>query len=483
MYKIKFGTDGWRGIIGDDFTFDNVRRVGVAIADYYTEKVQNLRKGAAIKIAVGYDTRFLSETYAYLISQVLANRGAAVILSDRAIPTPTLSFAVKAKNLAAGVMVTASHNPAIYNGIKIKTHAGGAATPKVTRQIEKRLSGYSIQQATGKLAKGKRMRYKNAIVKKDLICDYIKFLRSYINLSLLKKARFRLLVDPMYGSGNGFIADVLKGTKIRLDFIRNQFNPSFDGLRPEPVLENLGPTITKLKEKSYDLCLVLDGDADRIACFAGRGEFVHPQKILGLLILHLVGNRKMKGGVVKTIAGTTLINKIAASLGLKLYETPVGFKYISELMEKEDILVGGEEAGGIGFKNYIPERDGSLTGLLLLEMMAYQKKPMIKILNEMEQKFGRYYYLRDAIRFHRLKQQTTKRLNSKINRFKSKKHLLGKRVTQVKDFDGVKLICEDESWLMLRVSGTEPLVRVYSEAKSLTRSKQLLNFGKHFASI
>jgi len=461
--KIKFGTDGWRGVISDTFTFDNVRRVAVAIADYY-----NKQTGRKAKIVVGYDTRFLSETYARIISEALSGSGIKVMLSDKAIPTPALSFAAKFKNMTAGVMITASHNPAIYNGVKIKTNSGGAATPDVTSQIEKMLSDslLPLRPEPG------------LIIKRDLTGDYIRFLRSYINLNLLKKARFRVLVDAMHGSGNRFIADVLAGTGIRLDFIRDQVNPNFGGLRPEPVLENLGPTLAKLKAQRYDLGLVLDGDADRIGAFAGRGEFLHPQKILGLLILHLVCNRKMTGGVVKTIAGTTLIDKIAARLGLRLYETPVGFKYISELMEKTDVLIGGEEAGGIGFKGYIPERDGSLAGILLLEMMAYHKKPMLRILSEMEQEFGRYYYLREDIHLREL--MSSGSLSSRINSLKSKKKLLGRSVIRVKDFDGVKLICEDEGWLMLRASGTEPLVRVYAEARSLIRSKQLLNFGKVF---
>ncbi|MGD9014830.1 MAG: phosphoglucomutase/phosphomannomutase family protein [Candidatus Omnitrophota bacterium] len=463
LHNIKFGTDGWRGVISDSFTFDNVRRVAVAIADYYNQQVDR-----RARIVVGYDTRFLSQTYARVISEGLAAKGIRVILSDKAIPTPALSFATKSKNMTAGVMITASHNPAIYNGVKIKTNSGGAASPEITTQIEKRLPKYSLRLPVNS----------KLIIKSDLTADYIKFLRSYINLRLLRKVNFRVLVDAMYGSGNGFIADVLKGTSIRLDFMRNQVNPTFDGLRPEPVLENLSPTLAKLKSQRYDLGLVLDGDADRIGAFAGRGEFVNAQKILGLLTLHLVCNRKMSGAVVKTIAGTTLIDKIAAYLGLKLYETPVGFKYISELMEEADVLIGGEEAGGIGFKGYIPERDGSLAGILLLEMMAYQKKPLLKILNEMEQKFGRYYYLRDDIYLRELK--SARALSSKLNRLKSKRALLEKRVIQVKDFDGVKLTFSDESWLMLRVSGTEPLVRVYAEAKNLTRSKQLINFGRNF---
>jgi len=436
--------------------------------------IEGHNNAKTVKIAVGYDTRFLSDVYARIVSEVLASKGIGVILSDRAIPTPALSFAVKHKRLTAGVMITASHNPASYNGIKIKTGSGGAAPPEMTHEVESRLPSH--QPASP-------LPHHDSVIKKDLTRDYVKFLRSYINLSLLKKTSFRLLIDAMYGSGNGFIAGVLDGTKVKLNFIRNQINPCFGGLRPEPVLENLGPTVEELKRRKYDLGLVLDGDADRIAAFAGRGEFIHPQKILGLLILHLVRNRGMRGGVVKTIVGTTLIDKIAGRLGLKLYETPVGFKYISELMEKENILAGGEEAGGIGFKGYIPERDGSLAGLLLLEMMAYHKKPMLKILNEMEREFGRYYYLREDVHLTGIRSRGATVLSSKINRFKSRRELLGKGIIQVKDFDGVKLICEDESWLMLRRSGTEPLVRIYAEAKNLARSKKLLAFGKSFIGV
>ena len=469
MDKIRFGTDGWRSIISKDFTFDNVRRLGVAIADYFNRS--NKAKKPA-RIAVGYDTRFLSDSYAFTISQVLADRGIKVILSDRAIPTPALSFAVKNKKLTAGVVITASHNPGIYNGIKIKTASGGAAGINLTKAIE-RLIPKRIP------AKERRGVLKN-IKKVDLSKDYVKFLRSYINLDKLRNSRFRILVDAMHGSGNSFIADVLRGTKIRVDFIRNQINPTFGGLRPEPILENLEETIKKLKERNFDLSIVLDGDGDRVAAFAGDGEFIHSQKILGLLTLHFVYNRGMKAGVVKTIAGTTLIDKITKRLGLKLYETPVGFKYISDLMEKEDILIGGEEAGGIGLKGYIPERDGTLAGLLLLEMMAYKRKSILKLLNEMEKEFGRYYYLRGYVRLHKLAVRGS--LASRINKLKLNKSLVGKKVVEIKDFDGLKLICDDESWLMLRASGTEPLVRVYAEAKSLNRSRKLLEFGQQFIS-
>lgn len=452
--NIKFGTDGWRGIISDNFTFDNLKRLAQAVADYYNLRLEKPR------IAVGYDTRFLSDKYAQAVSEVLAENGIDVELARRPVPTPALSFAVKQRKADAGIMITASHNPPEYNGVKIKTAQGGAAGVEITKEVER------LIEEGPQVRKDK----KGAIAEVDITKDYVKFLRRYIDLKKIKNTNFKILVDPMHGSGNGFIAEVLKGTKVKVEFTRRDINPSFEGLRPEPVLENLLATQNLLKKEKYDLCLVLDGDADRIAAFTGKGEFINPQKVLGLLILHLVCDRKMSGGVVKTIVGTNMLDNITKKLGLKLYETPVGFKYISELMIKDDILVGGEEAGGMGFKNYIPERDGSLAGLLLLEMMAYRKKSMDKILAGMEKEFGRYYYLRDDLKL--------KDPNVDVHKFKTVKKLLDKDVVEVKDYDGVKLIASDGSWLMFRGSGTEPIMRVYAESGSLKKTKSLLALGK-----
>jgi phosphomannomutase len=272
----------------------------------------------------------------------------------------------------------------------------------------------------------------------------------------------------MYGSGDSFFARILKGSDIRLEFMRNNINPSFDGKRPEPVEDNLQELKMRVKKEKFDLGIALDGDADRIAAVAPGGVFIHPQKILGLLALHLNQDRHWSGGIVKTICGTTMIDNIAKFLGIKLYETPVGFKYISNLMETENILAGGEEAGGMGVKGYIPERDGTVAGLLLLEMMVYRNKNILKILNETEKKFGKYYYVRQDL-------QLASQIEPKKEDLPGE--LLGKKVIQVKDYDGIKLICEDESWLMFRGSGTEPIMRLYAEAKSLAQAKKLLALG------
>ncbi|MDD5560658.1 MAG: phosphoglucomutase/phosphomannomutase family protein [Candidatus Omnitrophica bacterium] len=448
--QIKFGTDGWRAIIADTYTLENVRILTQAVADYL---------GGAKKVAVGYDTRFMSGKFAEAAAIVLKNNGIQVVLSDRPTPTPALSFVVKSRKLDLGIMITASHNPAEYNGFKIKNSAGGGASLELTRQVEELLGKNPVKDGA----------LHEPIKAVDITRDYIKFIRNYIDLKKIKNKKFKVLVDSMYGSGDSFIAEVLKGTKIKLEFMRNTINPSFGGGRPEPVEENLEELKERVRKEKFDLGIALDGDADRIAAVAPGGVFIHPQKILGLLVLHLNQDRHWSGGLVKTICGTAMMDNIAKSLGIKLYETPVGFKYISNLMETEDIVAGGEEAGGMGVKGFIPERDGTMAGLLLIEMMVYRNKNMLKILNETEKAFGRYYYVRQDLHL-------AKRVEPRKDNLPSE--LLGKKVVEVKDYDGVKLICEDESWLMFRGSGTEPIMRTYAEAKSLRRANKLLALGK-----
>ena len=448
--QIKFGTDGWRAIIADTYTLENVRILTQAVADYL---------GGGKKVAVGYDTRFMSANFAKEAAVVLKNNGMDVLLSDQPTPTPALSFVVKSRKLDLGIMITASHNPAEYNGFKIKNAAGGGASQELTREVEGLLGKSPVKEAP----------LPEPIKAVDITKDYIKFIRNYIDLKKIKNKKFKVLVDSMYGSGDSFIAQVLKGTSIKLEFMRNTINPSFGGGRPEPVEENLEELKARVKKEKFDLGIALDGDADRIAAVAPGGVFIHPQKILGLLALHLNQDRHWSGGLVKTICGTTMMDNIAKFLGIKLYETPVGFKYISNLMETEDIVAGGEEAGGMGVKGYIPERDGTMAGLLLIEMMVYRNKNILKILNEAEKAFGKYYYVRQDLHL-------AKRVEPKKENLPSE--LLGKKVVEVKDYDGIKLICEDQSWLMFRGSGTEPIMRTYAEAKSLAQAKKLLALGK-----
>ncbi|MCX5695143.1 MAG: phosphoglucomutase/phosphomannomutase family protein [Candidatus Omnitrophica bacterium] len=450
--EIKFGTDGWRAVIGDNYNFKNLRILAQATADYL---------GEGKKIVIGFDTRFMSGEFAQVVAQVLSNNAIKVVLSDRPVPTPALSLAVKNLKADLGIMITASHNPAEYNGFKIKMPSGGAAPVEVTKEIEALLDERAPAENSEKALPVQKM---------DLTKDYVKFIRNYVDLKKIKNKKFKVLVDAMYGSGDSFIGQILKGTKIKVEFMRNTINPSFGGSRPEPVEENLQELKERVKKEKFDLGIALDGDADRIAAVAPGGVFIHPQKILGLLALHLNQDRGFSGGLVKTICGTTMMDNIAKFLKIKLYETPVGFKYISNLMETEDIVAGGEEAGGMGVKGYIPERDGSMAGLLLIEMMVSRNKNILKILNETEKQFGKYYYVRSDLHLE-------KRVEPKKENLP--KELLGKKVVEVKEYDGIKLICADSSWLMFRGSGTEPIMRIYAEStQSLAQANKLLDLGK-----
>ncbi|MBF0521489.1 MAG: phosphoglucomutase/phosphomannomutase family protein [Candidatus Omnitrophica bacterium] len=464
--EIKFGTDGWRAVISDTFTFKNVAIVAQAIAEWLKSDFPSEHK----KVSVAYDTRFLSDKYAEIVACVLAKNGIEVLLSDRAVPTPALSYGVVNTKSTCGVMITASHNPGAFNGIKIKNGQGGGASKDITNKVESFFYKTSVETIALKDALALK-----TIQMYDFKAAYLKFMKSYVDLKKIKKAKFKVVQDVMHGSGGRILEEILKGSQIRLSLMRSEVNPSFEGGKPEPIVEFLGGILKKVKDEKYDIGLVLDGDADRIAAVAPGGEFISPQKILGLIILHLVRNRGRKGGIVKTTCGTVMLDNIAKKLNLKLYETPVGFKYISDLMVSEQIIAGGEEAGGIGVQDYIPERDGTLAGLLLLEMMVYQKKNIKKLLDEMEKEFGRYYYERADLPLGAGKYDPEK--------VKAIQTLLGKKVVEVKDKDGVKLICEDDSWLMLRPSGTEPLVRAYSEAKSLKKAKDLLKIGENLLKV
>ncbi len=458
---IKFGTDGWRAIISDTFTFENVRIVAQATAQWI--KYDNAKMAPIV--AVGYDNRFLSAEYAQAFAEVLAANGIKVYLSDTSVPTPALSYGVTLLKGACGIMITASHNPAKFNGIKIKTAQGGAAPKDITSKVEAYLGSSEVHTTT--LAQALKAKQ---IVMHDFKKAYVSFIRKYIDLRKMKTAKYKVLTDVMHGSGRDLMAEILKGTSIKLELMRADVNPGFDGSKPEPIPECLEAIMGRMKREKIDFGHVLDGDADRIAAVMPGGEFVSPQKILGLLILHLVRNRKIEGGIIKTLCGTTMLDHIAKKLNRKLYETPVGFKYISDLMVSQPIVAGGEEAGGMGLPNYIPERDGTLAGLLLLEMMVYNKRNFKQLVEDMEKEFGRYYYQRLDY------SMDAKKVD--LNKLKGIKSVLGRAVVDMKDIDGVKLTCDNEDWLMFRPSGTEPLVRIYSEAKTLKRAKDLLEFGR-----
>jgi len=462
--KIKFGTDGWRGVISDNFTYENVALVGQAVSDWIKRDIR-ANKGQKKSICIAFDTRFLGREFAQIVAGILARNNIKVVFSDSPIPTPALSYGVVKAKSVAGIMITASHNPAKFNGIKIKSAHGGGASTDTTKKIENYIGKSPVKTMEfQKAVKEKRIKIR------DFKSDYLIFIKKYIDLKRIRKAKFKVVQDLMHGSGGRLLENVLGKSNIRLTLMRDNINPYFSGGKPEPIEECMTGILKTFKNGKYDLGICLDGDADRIAAVAPGGEFISPQRILGLIILHLVRNCKRSGGVIRTTCGTMLIDHIAQDFGLKLYETPVGFKYISDLMVSERIIAGGEEAGGIGVQDFIPERDGMLAGLLLLEMMVYEKKNIKQLLAEMEKKYGRYYYERSDLGL--------RGNHFNVKKIKDVRSLLGKKVVEITDYDGVKLICENENWLMLRPSGTEPLVRAYSEAKTLHEAKALIKVGE-----
>ncbi|MEA3329064.1 MAG: phosphoglucomutase/phosphomannomutase family protein [Candidatus Omnitrophota bacterium] len=464
---IKFGTDGWRAIISEDFTFDNVKIVAQALADFINKDQHAKSK----QIVVGYDTRFLSSTYAQLISCVLAANGIKVLLTDRPTPTPAVSFTIVGRKMGGGIVVTASHNPAEFNGIKYKAYYGGSADPEIIKKIEQEL----YRERTRFLPLEEAL--KSLLTIEDVIPSYLKAVADYVDLELLKKSKFNLLVDVMYGAGNSYIGKLLAGGACRVETIHSRPNPGFGGRRPEPSAENLQETAELIKKGNYDLGLATDGDVDRLGVITPQGEVISGHKVMALLLKHLVEDKKLSGSVVQTICGTVLINKMCEKYGLKIHETPVGFKYICEIMRKEKVVVGGEETGGVGFRDFIPERDGILSGLLILELMACRQKGIVEILDEMEKEYGRFIYLRKDVAYP--DQEKKKKLISNLKN-NPPGDILGKKINEIKAEDGIKFICSDLSWLLIRPSGTEQLVRIYSEASSREQAEQMIEVGKKY---
>jgi alpha-D-glucose phosphate-specific phosphoglucomutase len=456
MSRIKFGTDGWRAVISEDFTFENVKIVAQAIADYVKKKKHELHE-KKYALVVGYDTRFLSEKYAELAACVLAANGIKAFLAQRPTPTPAVSLNIRHRNLFGGVMITASHNPARYNGIKYKTYFGGSAGSGVTGIIESRLYKSKV----------KFMDKKEAIKKgllriEDIIPLHLKSVKKYARLRLIKNARLKVLIDSMNGTGARFIEETLKNTNNKITTINAEREAYFGGRAPEPNERLLEGTALLVKKGHFDLGFATDGDADRLGIILPSGKVLSGHKVMTLILLYLIEDRRMKGGVVQTICGTGLIDKICKAYGIKIYETSVGFKYIAEIMNTEDILLGGEETGGVAFKGWLPERDGIASAILILEMLAKRKKPLAQIIRDIDKAYGTYVYKRHDLRYPGDKK---KRLTRAL-RTKPFRKILGKEVVNVKSFDGFKFIRSDGSWLMLRASGTEPKLRIYSEAPS-----------------
>lgn len=467
MGKIKFGTDGWRGIIADDFTFANVAKVAQAIADYYQTR-PDWKKG----LAIGYDTRFLSREFAEEVAQIFAGNGLSVMLSPEDIPTQCASFAITHKNLAGGVMITASHNPPKFNGIKIRGSFGGSAPPETTNAIESFLDKYEVK----KISLGEAEK-KGLLKEEDLVSGYLKKVESFLDRDLIKKAHLKVIHDPMYGTGDGFVEKILASSKCEVITIHHKYNPGFGGINPEPIEENLEDLKRKVIKEGADLGVATDGDADRLGIVDNEGRYLTPHQVFSLLLLYLVEEKNLRGGVVKTVSLGYQPERIAREFNLSLDEVPVGFKYVCDKMQEKDILFGGEESGGYGFRGYLMERDGILSGLLFVEMITRIGSPLSAILKQMEDRFGASFFKRiDFAEAKVNKPEMIKKLSSPPY-----STLGGIPIGRIKTIDGVKFFMEDDSWLLIRPSGTEPKVRVYAEASSQSQLDRLIQEGVKMA--
>ncbi len=480
---IHFGTDGWRAVISDTFTFNNLRMVTQAIADSVASS--EWHDGSSIepepdrhKMVVGFDTRFLSDRYATDVARVLAANGFTVYLGQSDGPTPTYSHAVHNLGAIAGVMITASHNAPRYNGVKLKSAFGSSASPEQCRRVEMYLNDNESLGRGPNLMDYDKAREEGLIVRFNPIPAYHEHLRKLIDFDVIADSQQRVVVDSMYGSGRGVIRGILQGTGCEVQEIRGEMNPGFGGVHPEPIARYLSPLAGAISTGAGNFGLATDGDADRIGAMDERGNFVDPHKIMALALRYLVEKRGMSGAVVRTVSTTRMIDRLAQRYGVKVYETPVGFNHIADYMMKEDILIGGEESGGISFKGHIPEGDGVLMGLLLIEIVAASGVTLHELVEDLLEQVGPAFYERKDLRLlHPVSRSTiisclTDEAPSQIG---------GESIVNISTLDGVKYLMADNSWLLIRPSGTEPVLRVYAEGRSKEMVKALLSFGEEVA--
>jgi alpha-D-glucose phosphate-specific phosphoglucomutase len=481
---IHFGTDGWRGVISDTFTFHNLRLVTQAIADAVAAEEWLNGSGDGPQpdprcMVVGFDTRFLSDRYAVEAARVLAANGYTVHLATADAPTPSISFAVRNLGAVAGIMITASHNAPRYNGVKLKIAYGGAASPEQCRRVEVYLNDNESRGRGPNLMDYDRAKAAGLIQRLNPTPDYYAHLRTLIDFDAIADNPQHLVVDSMFGSGRGQIKGILQGTGCEVFEVRGEMNPGFGGIHPEPIARYLGALAGAIAAGHGQLGVATDGDADRVGAMDGRGQFVDPHRIMALAVKYLVERRGLRGKIVKTVSTTRMINRLADGYGLEVIETPVGFNHIADHMLRGDVLIGGEESGGMSFMGHIPEGDGVLMGLLVLEMVAKTGRSLDHLVADLLDQVGPSHYAR-----------LDQRLSHPIVKAKMVTQLTdgapaaidGVKVNRIENQDGVKYILEDDSWLLIRPSGTEPVLRIYAEALQPQRTEALMAYGAAIAS-
>ncbi len=475
MPPIKFGTSGWRAIIADEFTLDNVKRVVAAIARYVLASSGSRRPS----LVVGYDTRFLSEKFAADAAAILAGYGIDCYLATGAVPTPTVAYEVLRRGTSGAINFTASHNPPEYNGIKYSMPNGAPALPEVTHEIEKQIEAGGQAPASGATA---------AIEKIDPHAAYLDALAHKVDLDVIREAGLRLVYDPLYGTGRGYLDGLLRDNGIGVFTIHDYRDVLFGGHPPEPAGEYMEPLKSAMRAMAggAHLGLATDGDADRFGILDEGGAFISPNHILALLLDYLVESRTWlkkkkpndkgwQGGAARSVATTHLIDAVAAHHKIPVYETPVGFKYIGELIEQDKLLLGGEESAGLTIRHHVPEKDGILACLLAAEMVAARRQPLARQLQDLFGKVGSYYPSRSNVTLSEsVKKRFTERIGEEYNSFD------GRRVVKTVRTDGLKLILEDGSWILFRLSGTEPVCRLYTEARTEKALEELTQAARRF---
>src|SRR5437660_2377856 len=460
MSSIKFGTDGWRGIIADDFTFANARTVAQAISRYVV-RGEDARKG----IIVGFDHRYSSDSVARAVAEVISSTGTPVFLCDKPCPTPAVSQLVRERKAAGGVVVTASHNPYCWNGIKYKASYGSSALPSIVAQIENELQ---FVESTDLAPLPPRAELIHPL---DPRKPYLDALEKLVDWERIRKSKFRFVFDAMHGSAAGLLPELFQRNGITCDEIRGTRDPRFGGVHPEPIEPHIESLRQAVRAGKYDAGFCADGDGDRIGAIDRDGAFINPHQILALLVWHLAGTRNLPGDIAKTFSVTKLIDKLATKFGRKLHEVPIGFKYICELMLEQNILIGGEESGGIGTSLYLPERDATVSALFLAALMAWHGKSVGELLAALHAEFGEYYYGRVDLDLKpgQKEKAIAHFSNGKLDR------LLDLSVVRREDMDGIKVYLGETGWVMVRASGTENLLRVYSETSKPETTRRVLN--------
>jgi phosphomannomutase len=468
---IKFGTDGWRAIIAEDYTYANVRTCAQAVADYLKEEGK-----ASAGLVVGYDTRFASEGFAAAVAEVAGANGLKVWLSDRAIPTPVVSFSVLHYHAGGGVVITASHNPGTYNGFKYKPDYAGSASPEVIEALEERIEWIHANSAARRQPLEELVQY-GRVQYVDPTDAYLERVNQLVDLSDVRSAGLKVVEDAMHGAGAGYFGRLLEGGSTSVAGIRQERNPAFPGIAPEPITPNLAALIRAMEEETADVGLATDGDADRIGVVDERGTFINQHQVYALLLLYLLEFRGLRGPAVRSVTSSGMADRLGEIYGVPVLETAVGFKYIGPKMTEIDAIMGGEESGGFGFAGHIPERDAIVSGAFLLDLMVKLQRPMSAVIEYLQEKVGSFYYDRADVHFADEEREAI------LSRVASSQptEIDGSKVVGLNTIDGYKFALEDGSWLLIRFSGTEPLLRIYTETTSPDRVPRILAEGRRIA--